>query len=239
LLEVDAFTGRLRTINLRTVFDGLRYFLRTGCQWRNIPSKFGNMSTLRYYYDKWMREGTWDRVLECLVSLLRKQFGYYLKPNFGAIDSQSVKIVPFISEETGIDGNKKINGRKRHIIVDDFGLPLVIRVTAANVYDGNAGIKLIHDLKEKYETVKNITSDGTYKGAFVETAKVQGIEVDISQKPESVKGFVPQKNRWQVERTFGWFSFYRRLSKDYEKTTRSAETVIKITFISIILNHFL
>lgn len=239
LVEVNAITGRPRTTDLRDVIDGLRYFVRTGCQWRNIPAKFEKISVLRYYYDKWNIDGTWDRLLERLVSLRREQLGRYCKPSLGAIDSQSVKIVPLISEDTGIDGNKKINGRKRHLIVDVLGLPLVVRVTAANVYDGNAGIDLLPDLKRNYENVKNITSDGTYKGAFVEIAKANGIQVEVTQKPESTQGFVPQKNRWQVERSFAWLTFYRRLSKDYEKTTTSAETVIKIAFISMILNHFL
>ena len=39
-----------------------------------------------------------------------------------SIDSQSVKAGPFVSEEKGIDGNKKVNGRKRHIITDTLGL---------------------------------------------------------------------------------------------------------------------
>lgn len=49
----------------------------------------------------------------------------------------------FVKDETGIDGNKKINGRKRHIVVDSLGLPLAISVTAANIYDGNEGKNLL------------------------------------------------------------------------------------------------
>jgi putative transposase len=239
LIEIDAPTGRPRTANLRDVVDGLRHLVRTGCQWRNTNNKYESPAVLRYYFDKWKRDGTWTRVLQKLVSLRREQLGRYLKPSLGAIDSQSVKIVPFISNDTGIDGNKKINGRKRHIIVDSQGLPLVIRVTAANIYDGMAGLPLIDKLKENYESVTYITADGTYKKTFEEKAKENGITVEITQKPESQQGFVPQKNRWQVERSFSWLSFYRRLSKDYEKTTSSSENMIKIAFISMILNHFL
>jgi putative transposase len=239
LLEVKSLTGRPRTVNLRHVVDGLRHLVRTGCQWRNANIRYESPSVLRYYFDKWKRDGTWSKVLQKLVSLRREQLGRYLKPSLGAIDSQSVKIVPFTSADTGIDGNKKINGRKRHIIVDSQGLPLAIRVTAANLYDGMAGLSLIDDLKKDYQTVTYITADGTYKKTFEDKAKENGIKVEITQKPESQQGFVPQKNRWQVERSFSWLNFYRRLSKDYEKTTSSAESMIKIAFISMILNHFL
>lgn len=66
----------------------------------------------------------------------------------GAIDSQiglpkRCKKGMFVKDETGIDGNKKINGRKRHIVVDSLGLPLAISVTAANIYDGNEGKNLL------------------------------------------------------------------------------------------------
>ncbi|MDO1446702.1 transposase [Rhodocytophaga aerolata] len=57
----------------------------------------------------------------------------------------------------------------------------------------------------------------------------------MAQKPESAKGFVPQKGRWQVERSFAWLNFFRRLSKDYERTTASAVAFIQLAFISIIL----
>lgn len=52
----------------------------------------------------------------------------------GKSDRQSgVKKGMFVKAETGIDGNKKINGRKRHIVVDTLGLPLAISVTAAYI----------------------------------------------------------------------------------------------------------
>ena len=62
-------------------------------------------------------------------------------------------------------------------------------------------------------------------------------EVEIAQKPESTKGFIPQKNRWQVERSFGWLNFRRRLFRDVEKTIRSSEAILQIAFISLIINR--
>ena len=64
-----------------------------------------------------------------------------------AIDSQSVKIMQFIAQETGIDAHKLINGRKRSIAVDRLGLPWSLAVTSANTSDNEAGRLVIDRLR--------------------------------------------------------------------------------------------
>lgn len=238
LVEKTYVTGRPRKTNLRNVVDGIRYLVRTGCQWRNVDTKYEKMSVLRYYFDLWTKNNTWSKILKSLVSARRVQLGCEEEPDLGAIDSQSVKVVPLINEDKGIDGNKKINGRKRHIIVDSEGLLLAVYVGAANENDGKEGVKLLPELQGNYENIEKITSDGAYRKTFEIEAKSCGIYVETTQKPESQQGFVPQKGRWQVERSFAWLNFYRRLSKDYEKKAINSEIMIKLAFISMILNHF-
>ena len=43
--------------------------------------------------------------------------------------------------------------------------------------------------------------------------------------------------RWIVERTFGWFNRYRRLSKDYEIKPENSETWIKLAMINIMVHR--
>lgn len=238
LVEKNSNRGRPRQADLRKILDGLFHLIRTGCQWRNTDQKYGNSTTLYYYFSKWKKDGTWEILLKRLVLLRRKQIGRNFMPSLAAIDSQSVKIVPLINQSTGIDGNKKINGRKRHIMVDSQGLPLGIHVSAAHENDGKAGIECLAEVLNKYEKVQIITADAAYKNTFEKEAKACGISVEISQKPPSEQGFVPQKNRWQVERSFSWLNFYRRLAKDYEKTIESSVAMIQLAFISLILNNF-
>jgi putative transposase len=129
-------------------------------------------------------------------------------------------------------------GRKRTILVDTLGLPVSITVTAANVSDNQAGIMAVDLLKGKVPRLQKITADMGYKHAFkVHIEMNYNWEVEIVQKPESAHGFVPQKNRWQVERTFGWLNFRRRLFRDVEKTIASAEAMLQIAFISFIINR--
>lgn len=74
--------------------------------------------------------------------------------------------------------------------------------------------------------------------SFVEHVEEQhGWRVEIAQKPESGRGFVPEKNRWPVERSFGWLNFRRRLFRDVDKTIESSEAMLRIGFISIIINR--
>jgi len=76
------------------------------------------------------------------VKLERIRQGRDPQTSAGAIDSQSVKVVAFLDEDTGIDGGKKIHGRKRHLWVDTLGPPQAIDVSAANTALPAAGRRL-------------------------------------------------------------------------------------------------
>ena len=103
--------------------------------------------------------GVWEEILDSLEILERKRNGKEGSPSLLAIDSQSVKIVQFIKQETGIDGGKNVNGRKRTILVDTLGLPFSIKVTAANISDNQAGILAVDLLKGKVPKLQKITAD--------------------------------------------------------------------------------
>ncbi|WP_177236771.1 transposase [Spirosoma endophyticum] len=59
----------------------------------------------------------------------------------------------------------------------------------------------------------------------------------MAQKPESGHSFVREKNRWPLERSFGWINFRRRLFRDVEKTIESSNAMLRISFISILINR--
>ncbi|SFF47182.1 transposase, partial [Thermoflexibacter ruber] len=108
----------------------------------------------------------------------------------------------------------------------------------ADVSDNQAGIAAIEQLSGKVPRLQKIAADSGYKDSFItHVQEVYGWEVEIGQKPESQKGFVPEKNRWQVERAFSFLNFRRRLFREIEKTIESAEAMIQIAFISFIINY--
>lgn len=229
---------RKRKHDLRLIFDAIRWVNKTGLQWRELEQTiFPKWQITYYYFLKWKKQGVIFSILRAIVKLERIRQNRQEEPSMGAIDSQSVKKGMFIDTDTGIDGNKKVNGRKRHILTDSLGLPIIISVTAANVYDGNEGKNILKNIQHITTRLTLIRADDTYKGSFVEQAEGLGYKVEFGQKPESTRGFVPQKGRWQVERAFAWLNPFRRLSKDYEKTKESSVTFIELAFLDILLGR--
>lgn len=132
---------------------------------------------------------------------------------------------------------KKIKGRKRHIAVDSSGNLLAAVVHAANMHDTNSGIFPIHEALVHYPGIKAISADCGYRGTFVEEVRdYYGLPVEIPEKdPKKAWQILPK--RWVVERTFSWLNSSRRLSKDYEITTSSAEAFINISHIHTLLKR--
>ncbi len=228
-------TGRKRQYNLCLVVSAILRITRTGLQWRNLEGSYPPWPVVYYYFRKWQADGTWSRVLTLLVRKECQRQGRDELASAAAVDSQSVKKGGLITLDTGVDGGKQVNGRKRHLAVDTLGLPLALHVSAAQEHDGQAGVELLWQLEQASDRLKVLRADQAYGGHFKDCAQVYQWSVEISQKPESQKGFVPQKGRWQVERSFAWLNFFRRLSKDYEKTTASSLCFLQLAFIDIIL----
>ena len=220
---------------LRNIMNAILWITRTGSQWRNLESRYPKWQSVYYYFRQWKIKGTLDKVLKKLVEIERIRLDRNLHPSAGAVDSQSVKIVAFTHEETGIDGGKKVNGRKRHILVDTLGLPIAIHVSAADISDAVGGYDLLHQTEHLEGKLKLIRADQAYADMFREAASWYGFEVEVTKRPNSQKGFVPQLGRWQVERSFSWMNFYRRLARDYERLPASAVAFIQLMFINIIL----
>lgn len=91
MIPPEKWGGRTREVDMREVVNGINYLVWTGCQWRAIPTDLPNRSTVRHYFDRFRRDGTWERVHGALREQARVAAGKEPTPSAAALDSQSVR----------------------------------------------------------------------------------------------------------------------------------------------------
>jgi putative transposase len=226
--------------DMRHVINGILYLLKTGCQWRMVPQEFGKWSTIYAYFKRWRSAGGWARLLEALRRLERRRQGRPPEPSAGSIDSQSIRTATQ-GTTVGFDGNKKIKGRKRHILVDTLGLILAVVVTSASAED-RVGLMI---LLERYwvtglKRLRRLWVDGGYRAEWLRQwvwSMKQTHKIALTVVDKRGPGFQVLPRRWAVERTFAWLLNSRRHSRDYEVRTENSEAMIQVSMIHLLLKR--
>lgn len=232
--------GRPREIDMREVINTILYLNRAGCQWDMLPHDLPRKSTVYDYFAAWRDDGTWQRMTDALRVQVRIEAGREATPSAASIDSQTVKATEQGGEH-GYDGGKKINGRKRHILVDTMGLLLAVLVTTAALDDGAAAPLVVGRLDPNdYPRLKKLWGDNKYHNLnFRQWLALNrpGWELEVKTREPGVKGFAVLPQRWVVERTFAWQGRCRRHSRDYERRTDSSESMIRISSLHLMLRR--
>jgi putative transposase len=225
MIDPPARVGRPRLWSTLVMLQALWHLARDGCAWRRLPVGPGLpphqsvWSRLR----RWRQDAVLERALAVVVACRRLAAGRRRRPSAAIIDTQSVRTGPQRGPR-GYDANKKINGRKRVLLVDVQGDPLGIRVVPADVQDRDALRTLAPDFA-KYASLLTVWLDRGFAGdeprAFLQA---QRLIPEIVGTPGR-KGFQVEPRRWKIEQTFGCLQRYRRLRVDDEMSLETSRHV--------------
>jgi putative transposase len=258
--------GRPRLHGLREILDAVFYVLKSGCPWRLLPKDFPPWKTVYDWFRKWRIDGTWERLNTELRECLRARLGRDPNPSAGIVDSQSVRTTGVGGKARGFDPAKKVEGRKRHLLVDTEGLVLKAKVHSAKVPDQDGLRLLLQSARSGLSRLSHLWLDAGYEGRGRRWAEeVMGLNVEVVRKPpkpvpEEVakvwaqewakegkevdwqrlmppRGFQVLPRRWVVERTFAWITHNRRMSQDYETLCATGEAFVYVAMTRLMVRR--
>ena len=230
--------GRPPGTPFREIVNALCYLSRTGCQWRMLPHDFPDWHFVYQWFRQWCGDETLVKINTALRKEIRVEDGREADPSLGIIDAQSVKSTA-VAGVRGFDGGKKVTGIKRHIVVDTLGLLLVAVVHSAGIHDNQGAFLVLCPMfSSAFPRLVKIMADGGYSvhGTYLRDwlFAAKGWTLEIVHRIADT-GFKILPHRWKVERTFAWLSKYRRLSKNYEQLSITAEGMIYVASVRTML----
>ncbi|WP_067481094.1 IS5 family transposase [Nocardia amamiensis] len=225
---LDGGGGRPEEYCRRQIIDAIFYLADNGCKWRNLPCDFPPWRTVYGLFTRWWHNGDVLAVHNDLRDRLRANADRDPDPTAAIIDSQTVRAAETIGTASrGWDAGKKLNGRKRHVIVDTLGLLLIVHVTAANIQDRDGARPALRQLRELFATLTLVWADGAYAGKLVGWARQHlALTLDIVKRSDDTTGFVVLPRRWVVERTLAWITRRRRCVRDNERLPEHHEAMV-------------
>ncbi len=229
-----------RDHSLREVFNGLRWMVRSGSEWRLMPHDLPPWHTVYQQTRRWIKAGVFEAIVHDLRMLLREIEGLTPSPRAAVLDSRTLQSSPESGGRAGYDGYKRRKGSKVHMAVDTLGQLLALVVSPANEGDRAKVGELAEAVQEATgESVEVAFVDQGYTGkGSAEAAAGHGIRLEVVKLPEARRGFVLLPRRWVVERSFAWMARFRRLSRDYERLPETLAGLHLLAYSVLMLKRF-
>jgi transposase len=220
-----------RVHDLREVFAALRWIVRTGAQWRMLPTNFPPWQAVYQQPRRWLAAGCFEAMVRDLRAVLRWADGRADDPTAVLLDGRTVQSTPESGARAGDDGHKRRKGSKPHAAVDTLGHLLALHVTAANAPEREQVAVLAAAAPEATGGSVEVAfgDEGDEGERAAAAAAAHGIRLEVIRPPEAKRGFVLLPRRWVVERTFARAARFRRLARDDE---RLPDTVAGLHFLA-------
>jgi transposase len=157
-----------------------------------------------WYHQRWREDGVVDRLHDALRDRVRDASDRDPMASAGCVDAESVNRPDTVAAAVrGFDAGTKVNGRKRHRVVDTMGLSLLVVNASASVQDRRRARTRLDRLTMAMPSL--LWADGGYAGKLLDWSDwVAHITVEIVRKPLGIKMFQALPARWVVERIFAW-----------------------------------
>src|SRR5438874_11703766 len=229
-----------REHDLREVFNGLRWIVRTGAQWRMMPHDLPPWAAVYQQTQRWLKAGVFEAIVDDLRAMLRLAQGRNEEPSAAIFDSRTLQSSPESGHRAGYDGAKRRKGSKVHLAVDTLGNLLSLHVTPANEQDRAQVGELAQAVQEATgHSVELAFVDAGYTGEqAAKEAQAAGMRLEVIKLPEAKRGFVLLPRRWVVERSFAWMARFRRLARDYERLPETLAGLHLLAFAVLMLHRF-
>jgi putative transposase len=216
---------------IRKTLEGIYYVLKTGCQWGFLPPQFGAPSTVHGKFMKWSREGIFEKML---VEKREEYFSAQEIQNWIAFDTSSRK-APRLKSSGKCPTDRGKRGVKIAVMVDRKGKPLYVDVFPANRHDSKTLLPVINRMHNK--DIKILAADSAFDTKNLRKVCLKNNIILLastnSRRNKNVKKYHPL-HRWIVERTFGWFPWFRGIATCHAKTSLAYLSFLQIACIDLL-----
>lgn len=217
---------------LRIFYEAIWYIARTGCQWRLVPSYYGDWRALHRRFFRWSQKGIWSRLLEKLK----------IDPDLEAvmIDATIIRAHACAAGYEKDSQKEQALGRcvggftsKINAMVDALGNPLKFILSCGQQHDSKAAPALVEEIEGS-----DVLADKAYDDdAFVKSIEMKGCRAVIPPRKNRV---MPRdydkdvyKERHLIECFFGKIKFFRRIFSRFDKTALAYMSFLNLVAIDI------
>ena len=215
-------------VDPRKALDGMMYVLITGIQWKYLPMEFGATSTIHGKFMKWSRKGIFEEIMQKAIALHSKN--YTSNQNWFAVDTSHTKS-PFANWSGKNPTDRGKRGVKKIMLVDWYGAPMALNVAPSNTHDSKLLTGLIDKFqKKKSKQLKVLAADSAFdvKKLFDYCKQKNIILFASTNVRRTKKRKIWPSHRWVIERSFGWFVWYRSLKTCWTKTIEAFKSFLEI-----------